>query len=42
MTTEDDSVAETMLENMIDDILLIMSDEAYFHLPLMGNKQNFM
>ncbi len=32
---------ETMLELLTDDIVLIMSDEAYFHLSGMVNKQNF-
>lgn len=33
--------AETMVENMTDDIVLIMSDEAHFHLSGVVNKQNF-
>jgi hypothetical protein len=33
--------AKTMLENMTDDIVLIMNDEAHFHLSGVVNKQNF-
>ncbi|KAJ8938699.1 hypothetical protein NQ318_007987 [Aromia moschata] len=41
LTASGGRFAETMLEMMTDDVVLIMSDEAYFHLSGMVNMQNF-